>query len=94
MKNQFKGGLVAVVVAAATLFTAGVPAHAQQTGLVNVRVDDVVVQVPIGVAANVCNIQVAALALLVAQEGEDFECEAENETEIFNRFRERQHGSN
>jgi hypothetical protein len=34
---------------------------AQQNGLVNVNVSDVIVQAPIGVAANVCDVNVAVL---------------------------------
>jgi hypothetical protein len=37
----------------------------RQEGLVNVLVDDVLVQVPIAVAANVCDVNVAVLAQLV-----------------------------
>lgn len=36
----------------------------QQDGLVNVNISDVVVQVPVGVAANVCDTTVAVLAQL------------------------------
>jgi hypothetical protein len=47
----------------------GAPAaSAQQEGLVNVNVEDVTIQVPIGVAANVCNLDVAVLAELTADE--------------------------
>jgi hypothetical protein len=39
-------------------------ASAQQNGLVNVNVSDVVLQLPIGIAANVCDVNVAVLAQL------------------------------
>jgi hypothetical protein len=57
--------LIAVLTATAAL--AGVlasPASAQTTqeGLVNVAVEDVIVQVPVAVAANVCDVNVAVLA--------------------------------
>ena len=57
--------LVAVLTATAAL--AGVlaspaAAQTQQQGLVNVAVEDVIVQVPIAVAANVCDVNVAVLA--------------------------------
>lgn len=44
------------------------PAAAQppnQSGLVNVNVSDLVVQIPIGIAANICDVNVAVLAGLV-----------------------------
>lgn len=55
------------VVLAATALAAGVtaaPAAAQnsQQGLVNVAVEDVIVQVPVSVAANICDVNVAVLA--------------------------------
>ena len=46
------------------------------------------VQAPIGIAANVCNVQVTAL-LAAAQQG-DAECDAENTSEAFNRIVQRQ----
>jgi hypothetical protein len=59
---------------AATALAAGAtvgfaaPAVAQppdQSGLVNVNVSDLVVQIPIGLAANICDVNVAVLAGLV-----------------------------
>ena len=49
---------------AALSFAIAGPAAAQQTqnGLVNVAVGDVLVQVPIGVAANVCGVNAAVIA--------------------------------
>jgi hypothetical protein len=47
----------------ASLCIAAAPAAAQQqSGLVNVVVDDVTVQVPVSVAANVCDVNVLVLA--------------------------------
>jgi hypothetical protein len=40
----------------------------EQSGLVNVNVEDVTLLVPIGVAANVCNLDVAVLAELTDDE--------------------------
>ena len=76
--------LMIAAVAATGLASLSVPAVAQQSGLVNVRITDVsilnnflndtqiaalnnvsvpvTVQVPIGVAANVCNVSAAVLA--------------------------------
>ena len=47
----------------ATAGTAG--AQTTQNGLVNLNLENVTVQVPIGVAANVCDVNVAVLANLV-----------------------------
>ena len=44
------------------------PASAQQEGLVNVNITDVTVQVPIGVALNVCDVSVAVLAGLTVDD--------------------------
>jgi hypothetical protein len=53
--------LVAVIaLAASATFVA--PASAQQEGLVNLAVTDVNVQVPIAVAANLCDVNVGVLA--------------------------------
>ncbi|MFL5952165.1 MAG: hypothetical protein ACJ74M_11235 [Gaiellaceae bacterium] len=54
--------------AAALLCLAGASAASAQThqnGLVNLNLENVTVQVPIGVAANVCDVNVAILANLV-----------------------------
>ena len=40
-------------------------AQTTQNGLVNINLEDVTVQVPIGLAANVCDVNVAVLATLV-----------------------------
>jgi hypothetical protein len=42
--------------------TAGAASAANQRGLVNVNIEDVTVQVPVGVALNVCDVTVAVLA--------------------------------
>lgn len=44
-------------------------AQPQQEGLVNVNVSDVTVQVPVGIAANVCDLTVAALAEVIDEAG-------------------------
>lgn len=57
--------IVAAAVAAAALALPGTASAAvQQEGLVNVALEDVTIQVPIGVAANVCDLNVAVLAEL------------------------------
>ena len=56
----------AAVVATAAFAVGATPASAQsQEGLVNVAVEDVIVQVPVSVAANVCDLNVVAIAELV-----------------------------
>jgi hypothetical protein len=51
---------VAVLTAVAAL-AASSPAAAQQRGLVNINVEDNVVQVPVAIAANICDVTVAVL---------------------------------
>ena len=64
------GLAVAAVLAAAPAASA----QPRQEGLVNVNVEDVVLQVPIGVAANVCNLDVAVLAAI--EDDEAAPCDA------------------
>jgi hypothetical protein len=52
----------ACAAAALTFGAAEAGAAPQQEGLVNVNVDDVIVQVPVAVAANVCDTTVAVLS--------------------------------
>ena len=60
----------AVCATAAMAVCAGPAAAApQQEGLINVNVDDVIVQVPISVAANVCDTTVAVLSRTTDVEG-------------------------
>jgi len=60
--------LVAALVAVMLpLCVAAAPASAQQSGLVNVAVVNNTIQVPVGVAANVCGVQAAVLAQGVQQ---------------------------
>src|SRR5215208_2154774 len=48
--------------AGSALVAAPASAQNQQEGLVNVAVEDVIVQVPVAVAANICDVNVAVLA--------------------------------
>ena len=60
----------ATATAAVTLGIAAAPAAAQppdQTGLINVNASDNVIQVPVSVAADICGVQVGALAAGLAQ---------------------------
>ena len=52
---------IAVAAVAASLCIVAAPASAQQTGLVNVDISGNTVQVPIAVAANICDVNVAVL---------------------------------
>ncbi len=63
--------ITALTAAASALILLAEPASAQprQEGLVNVNVSDVTVQLPIGVAANVCDLTVAALAEVIDDAG-------------------------
>jgi hypothetical protein len=56
--------VVAMVAALSMTALVAVPASAQpeQNGLVNIIVDDVTVQVPVSVAANICDVNVGILA--------------------------------
>ena len=53
---------IAAVTAALALAVAATPAGAQQEGLVNVAIVDNTVQVPVAVAANICDVDVNVLA--------------------------------
>jgi hypothetical protein len=61
--------LIVAAIATAAFGASAVPASAQnrQEGLVNVAVEDVTVQIPISVAANVCDVNVAVLAQMTDQ---------------------------
>jgi hypothetical protein len=74
MRNTFLAGTAA---AAMSLGAGGGLASAQitQDGLVNVAADDVNVQIPIALAANICGVGVAVLA--TAEDLGDVECTTE-----------------
>ena len=63
--------LTAAIAASVALLAlpAAASAQSQQEGLINVAVEDVIVQLPIAVAANVCDVNVAVLAELADQAG-------------------------
>ena len=54
--------MIAAMTAALALSIAAAPAAAQQEGLVNVALTDNTVQVPVAVAANICDVDVNVLA--------------------------------
>jgi hypothetical protein len=63
LRTTLTAGLASVALALAMLVGFGSPSQAQtQEGLVNVNVSEVVVQLPIAVAANVCDVNVNVLA--------------------------------
>ena len=73
-----KSRFAAVLTAGTLAFgAASAPASAQQSGLVNVDVSDNTVQVPIAVAANVCDVQVDVLAQRLRQGPVDCEATAD-----------------
>lgn len=76
MTRTLRTPLLALALATAMLFAFALPASAQpqQDGLVNVNVSDVVVQLPIAVAANVCDTNVNVLAQQLRDGGA--ECDA------------------
>jgi hypothetical protein len=49
----------------------------QQSGLINVNLEDITVQVPVSVAANICGLNVAAIAVNTAQ-GNIVQCTADS----------------
>lgn len=59
---KLKLGFVAALVSAASMAFAPA-AGAQQTGLINIAIEDNFVAVPISVAANICNVNLAVLAV-------------------------------
>ena len=105
MLQKLKFGLTAL---ALTFGVSAAPTFAQQTGLVNVDLsgiaiqiaDDidvdvsqipVTVQVPVGVAANVCNVAANVLAADINQAG-GAECRAENTSTALNQIVQRRIG--
>lgn len=63
---KFRATMAAFVAAVSCLAGASAAgAQTSQNGLVNLNLEDITVQVPIGVAANVCDVNVAVLANLV-----------------------------
>ena len=73
--------LITALLAAAGLVLTATPATAAtQRGLVNVNVEDVLVQVPVAVAANVCDVTVAVLAQGLVEGPATCDAEAESMT--------------
>ena len=62
MRVRIIGGALGAAFAGMLALAPVAAAQPQQEGLVNVLVQDVVLQVPIGVAANVCGVDAAVLA--------------------------------
>lgn len=67
MRKTFVSLVAAVCMAVAA--TVAPATAANQNGLVNINVEDNIVQVPVAVAANVCDINVAVLTGLLADTG-------------------------
>ncbi|WP_052667321.1 hypothetical protein [Nitriliruptor alkaliphilus] len=85
LRSNVAGALAALTLALGLVLVAAAPSQAQvpelpelpplQEGLVNVNVSDVVVQLPIAVAANVCEVAVNVLAEQI-RDGEAATCDA------------------
>jgi uncharacterized protein YfaQ (DUF2300 family) len=82
--NPVARRLVALVAAALLVLSLGaVPAQAQtQEGLVNVNLDGVNVQLPIAIAANVCDVNVNALAEQLRDGGAECDADATSDAVI------------
>jgi hypothetical protein len=78
-------GATGALTLGSVLLAAPAQAQPRQEGLVNVNIEDVNVQIPIGVAANVCGVTVAVLAELPP--GATFDCEAGTVQELPVAFR-------
>lgn len=73
----------ATLAAGATVgLTSPAAAAPVQSGLVNVNVTDVAVTVPIAVAANICDLNVAVLVQDLQDDAADCQADADNEFEI------------
>ena len=73
----------AAALATSTIALAGPAAAApQQNGLINVNVTDVAVVVPVAVAANVCDLNVAVLVQDLRDDAADCDANADNGLEI------------
>jgi hypothetical protein len=73
MLSKVKRLVVAAIVAGSLAAGAATPAAAQtqtQTGLVNVAIGDVVIQVPVAIAANICDLNVGVLVGDFRDDGE------------------------
>jgi len=79
MFHATKAKLAIALTTAVTAAAMAGPASAapRQEGLVNVNISDVTVQVPVGVAANLCDVNAAVLATVVDQPAE---CDATAES--------------
>jgi hypothetical protein len=77
---------LAAVVATTTLSlmaVASVSAQPEQNGLVNVNISDNVVQVPIGIAANICDVNVAVLVNDFLDQAEPCRADSSSTAEVF-----------
>jgi hypothetical protein len=79
--NPVARRLVALVAAALLVLSLGaVPAQAQtQEGLVNVNVSDVTVQLPITIAANICDVNVNVLTEQLRDGGAECDADADSD---------------
>lgn len=73
MPRRFLATLLTVATIPLLVATSG--SAQRQSGLVNINVSDNTIQVPIGIAANICDVKVIVLSSLIADLGEA-ECTA------------------
>lgn len=79
MSHGRSASLLTLALAMAMVIAMALPATAQQQeGLVNVNVSDVTVQLPIAVAANVCDVNVNVLARQLRTGGAECDSSAES----------------
>ena len=81
IRSKKARGSVVLAIAAVSLGLAAAPASAQQEGLINVAITDNTVQVPISVAAAICNTQVAVLAQNLEQGNSECDVNANSEAD-------------
>jgi hypothetical protein len=81
MRNRRRSLVAALVATAALSVGLAVPASGQpeQNGLVNVTIVDTAVQIPVAVAANICDVNVNVLAEQIRPDGADCTADAESD---------------
>ena len=74
--------VIAVLFVMALMVAATItPAFAQQRGLVNVNVEGNTIQVPVGIAANICDVNANVLAVQLRQGGAECKAVADPDAE-------------
>jgi hypothetical protein len=76
IRKSITGGIAASLLSLGALVA---PAGAQQEGLVNAFISDVAVQVPVSVAANVCDVNVAVLVSQINDDAANCDADADSD---------------